>query len=196
MRPTSHWRIWSTRLALVAAGASAGSAQEGRPGGLAPAALVELAGRARALAGELGLGHTSEPVREGQREVEERLSELIAALEQQEASDGDEGSDSQEDEQRALAQDGGKSGPEGVRRSAPAGGPGGEGELGGARGAPADLAGLPPGLRDKVLQARTQGFPPAYEALLADYYRRLARQETGASPRPEAPPERDDGRAP
>jgi len=186
--------LWSALLALSAAGSRAAqdapSAPRVRPD---PAALVEFAGRARSVAGRLAAGDSGEEVRLGQRVLEERLSDLIAALEQAEGGDGDGDSDSRQDEQRDVAQDGGPSGSQGVRRSAPVAGPGGEGELGGAPGTAADLASLPPRLRDKVLQARARGFPAAYEALLADYYRRLARSDGGALPAPEEAPERDDG---
>ena len=36
--------------------------------------------------------------------------------------------------------------------------------------------------RDRIIQAREEGFPPGYEALLERYYRRLAEGAGGEAP--------------
>ena len=49
---------------------------------------------------------------------------------------------------------------------------------------------LPPKLREQILQSKTDGFPPGYEALLQSYYRRLASEQvnTGDEKPSTAPP--------
>jgi hypothetical protein len=59
-------------------------------------------------------------------------------------------------------------------------GPGGVGELKDTSGASDQFGDLPPRLRDRILQARKQGFPKEYESYLENYYRRLAKEETAA----------------
>jgi outer membrane receptor protein involved in Fe transport len=40
-----------------------------------------------------------------------------------------------------------------------------------------EWAQLPPKERERILQSRTEGFPPGYEALLQSYYQRLAQEK-------------------
>jgi hypothetical protein len=48
---------------------------------------------------------------------------------------------------------------------------------------------LTPKEREKILQSKTEGFPPGFEDVLADYYRRLAKADgTAAEPPVEAAP--------
>ena len=79
-----------------------------------------------------------------------------------------------------------------MNESTLAGGPGGVGELGDEGGGPASFADLPPRLREKILQARSAGFPKEYEKLLEDYYQRLAREEVEGDAPPVTPPGGDD----
>ncbi|WP_417384070.1 hypothetical protein [Gimesia sp.] len=66
-------------------------------------------------------------------------------------------------------------------------GPGGEGELKAPDKRGRNWADLTPKQREKILQSRTEGFPPGYEDILADYFRRLARNQAvdKAKPTPE-----------
>ena len=57
-------------------------------------------------------------------------------------------------------------------------GPGGQGEMHAPDKKGRNWAGLTPRQREKILQSRTEGFPPGYEDILADYFRRLARNQT------------------
>lgn len=56
-------------------------------------------------------------------------------------------------------------------------GPGGQGELKAPEKKGRNWADLTPKQREKILQSRTEGFPPGYEDILADYFRRLARNQ-------------------
>ncbi len=60
------------------------------------------------------------------------------------------------------------------------GGPGGRGPLRNPDQSRKNWASLTPKEREKVLQSQSQGFPPGYEDLLAEYFRRLAQGETPA----------------
>lgn len=56
-------------------------------------------------------------------------------------------------------------------------GPGGQGDLRAPEKKGRNWADLTPKQREKILQSRTEGFPPGYEDILADYFRRLARNQ-------------------
>ncbi|QDV16289.1 hypothetical protein Pan153_09160 [Gimesia panareensis] len=56
-------------------------------------------------------------------------------------------------------------------------GPGGQGDLRAPDKKGRNWADLTPKQREKILQSRTEGFPPGYEDILADYFRRLARNQ-------------------
>jgi hypothetical protein len=43
---------------------------------------------------------------------------------------------------------------------------------------------LPPKQREQILQSKTDGFPPGYEAMLQSYYQRLAREQMADSEKP------------
>ncbi|MBI3820535.1 MAG: hypothetical protein HY286_17730 [Planctomycetes bacterium] len=58
-----------------------------------------------------------------------------------------------------------------------ANGPGGSGENGSVNSQTGRFGNLPPHLRDRVQQTKLEGFPKGFEALLEEYYLRLA---TGA----------------
>ncbi|HAH44104.1 hypothetical protein [Gimesia sp.] len=69
-------------------------------------------------------------------------------------------------------------------------GPGGQGELKAPDKKGRNWADLTPKQREKILQSRTEGFPPGYEDILADYFRRLARNQ--AVDKSETTPEKQD----
>src|SRR5690606_3783624 len=54
-------------------------------------------------------------------------------------------------------------------------GPGGMGELKTPKKTGKGYDDLTPKEREKILQSKTEGFPPGFEDVLADYYRRLAK---------------------
>lgn len=68
-----------------------------------------------------------------------------------------------------------------------------EGELRAPDQAGRNWAKLPPKERERILQARDEGFPPGYEDVLADYFRRISR---GDDATPAAPPMSPDRAAP
>jgi len=87
-------------------------------------------------------------------------------------------------------------GPAGNRAVKPAGestlkpGPGGRGEMRAPKNDGRDWADLTPKEREKILQSRTDGFPAGFDAVLADYFRRVARgQESAATADDAATPE-------
>lgn len=56
-------------------------------------------------------------------------------------------------------------------------GPGGQGKMRAADRKGRDWAKLTPEQRDKILQSKTEGFPAGYDDILADYFRRLAKNK-------------------
>ena len=58
-----------------------------------------------------------------------------------------------------------------------ANGPGGINDLHDPKAGEKQWGNLPPKLREQILQSKTDGFPPGYEALLQSYYRRLATEQ-------------------
>jgi hypothetical protein len=64
-----------------------------------------------------------------------------------------------------------------AERSSLAKGPGGMGELKTPKKTGKGYDDLTPKEREKILQSRTEGFPPGFEDVLADYYRRLAKAD-------------------
>ncbi|MBX3441211.1 MAG: hypothetical protein KF774_02300 [Planctomyces sp.] len=61
-------------------------------------------------------------------------------------------------------------------------GPGGMGELRAPKTNGKGYADLTPKEREKILQSKTEGFPPGFEDVLADYFRRLSTAEAAAVP--------------
>ena len=118
---------------------------------------------------------TDKPVQTKQEKVVLRLEELIKELEKQ-------------------CSGGGGASPNPTRpmdRSQIAGGPGGQGDMIDPRQGDKQWANLPAKQREQILQSRTEGFPPGYEAILQSYYRRLSQEqvtpdgggaESGAAP--------------
>lgn len=107
-------------------------------------------------------GQTKQPVKTTQPRIITRLDTLIEMLE------------------KSCKGGSGGAGPNPTRpanSSTLAGGPGGQGELKAADKKGRNWADLTPKQREKILQSRTEGFPPGYEDILADYFRRLARNQ-------------------
>ena len=63
-----------------------------------------------------------------------------------------------------------------MKDSVVAGGPGGQGDLRAPSAGRKKWGELPPRDRDKVVQSKTEGFPPGYEDVLESYYRSLAEE--------------------
>jgi hypothetical protein len=107
-------------------------------------------------------GQTKQPVKTTQPRIITRLDTLIEMLE------------------KSCKSGSGGAGPNPTRpanSSTLAGGPGGQGELKAPDKKGRNWADLTPKQREKILQSRTEGFPPGYEDILADYFRRLARNQ-------------------
>jgi hypothetical protein len=67
-------------------------------------------------------------------------------------------------------------------------GPGGMGELKTPKKTGKGYDDLTPKEREKILQSKTEGFPPGFEDVLADYYRRLAKADGVTTDAVETPP--------
>ena len=134
------------------------------------------------IVGDLGDGHTEQPVQEKQKHVVGELDALIKQLEQQ-CKSGSGGGNPNPTKPMAKSQ--------------LAGGPGGSGPLHDPLAGGKNFATLPPKEREQVLQSRTEGFPPGYEAVLASYYARLAAEQVNnaeAVDKPSGPTTRPAGR--
>jgi hypothetical protein len=55
----------------------------------------------------------------------------------------------------------------------------GMGEMHDPKAGDKQWASLPPKQREQILQSRTEGFPPGFEAILQSYYERLAQEQAG-----------------
>lgn len=107
-------------------------------------------------------GQTKKPARTTQPRIISRLDTLIEMLEKScKKGGGDAGANPS---RPANASTLGK-------------GPGGQGDLRAPDKKGRNWADLTPKQREKILQSRTEGFPPGYEDILADYFRRLARNK-------------------
>ena len=107
-------------------------------------------------------GQTKQPVKTTQPRIITRLDTLITMLE------------------KSCKGGGGAAGSTPTRpanSSTLAKGPGGQGKLKAPDKKGRNWADLTPKQREKILQSRTEGFPPGYEDILADYFRRLARNQ-------------------
>lgn len=107
-------------------------------------------------------GQTKQPVKTTQPRIITRLDTLIEMLEKSCKGGGGAGSNPTRP----------------ANSSTLAGGPGGQGKLKAPDKKGRNWADLTPKQREKILQSRTEGFPPGYEDILADYFRRLARNQT------------------
>ena len=120
------------------------------------------------IAGDMSLCHdqlaafkTDRPVQERQDLVVDRLNTIIAMLEK-ECSGGSGG---------------GANPTNPLGKSVIAKGPGGQGDMHDPKQGEKQWANLPPKQREQILQSKTEGFPPGFEAVLQSYYERLAQEQ-------------------
>ena len=114
------------------------------------------------IVGDLSATKTDKPVQEKQEKVVGRLNELIAMLEKQKSGNG-----------RSSSRNPTKPRADSVIAS----GPGGQGPMIDPKAGEKQWGNLPPKQREQILQSKTDGFPPGYEAMLQSYYQRLAREQ-------------------
>lgn len=107
-------------------------------------------------------GQTKQPVKTTQPRIISRLDLLVEMLEKQCKSGGGGA---------------GANPTRAANQSTLGKGPGGQGKLRAPDKKGRNWADLTPKQREKILQSRTEGFPPGYEDILADYFRRLARNQ-------------------
>ena len=136
--------------------------------------LVHLAGEMDAVSDRLQRDETDEAVQQRGGEVVEKIDHLIQLAEQMgQSAGGGQGAG------QGMAQG---HNPGDASTLAP--GPGGMGELVDPREGGGDWANLPDSERQRILQSRTEGFPPGFEDVLSEYYSRLAGSDDaeGAAP--------------
>jgi hypothetical protein len=126
----------------------------------------------KSVVGDLSEYHTGEPTQAKEQQVVSQLDEVIAMLEK-ECKNGKPGS----------ALNPSKPMPD----SKLGGGPGGIHELTDPKASEKAWGNLSPKQREQILQSKTDGFPPGYESLLQNYYKRLAAEQVtdekaGAAP--------------
>jgi hypothetical protein len=114
------------------------------------------------IAGDLTAIKTDKPVQDKEQKVVDRLNQLIAMLEQQKSGLG-----------RSSSRNPTKPRPDSVISQ----GPGGQGPMIDPKAGDKQWGNLPPKQREQILQSKTDGFPPGYEAMLQSYYQRLAREQ-------------------
>jgi hypothetical protein len=119
--------------------------------------------------GDLSATKTDKPVQDKQQKVVDRLNQLIAMLEQQKSGLG-----------RSSSRNPTKPRPDSVISQ----GPGGQGPMIDPKAGEKQWGNLPPKQREQILQSKTDGFPPGYEAMLQSYYQRLAREQMADSEKP------------
>ena len=112
-------------------------------------------------------GHSKPPAETTQPRIVSRFDAVIESLE------------------KKMGSGGGPGGVKPAEKSTLAKGPGGMGELKTPKKAGKGYDDLTPKEREKILQSKTEGFPPGFEDVLADYYRRLAKAD-GAAAEPAA----------
>lgn len=124
---------------------------------------------------------THQPVQQRQDNIANRLDAVIKLLEKQCSGAGGGGPNPTSPLQRSIL----------------AKGPGGQGEMHDPKAGEKQWASLPPKQREQILQSRTEGFPPGFEALLQSYYQRLAQEQldepAGGAATPSTPPEGESG---
>jgi hypothetical protein len=123
--------------------------------------LKTISRRMTVIHGDLSEFETDEPVQTRERQVVRSLDELIAALERHCSGLG-----------RGNVPNGGR------KDSVIASGSAAFGGLHGVDPNARQWGQLPPKLRSEILQSKTDGFPPGYEALLQSYYQQLAEEKS------------------
>jgi hypothetical protein len=138
--------------------------------------LADITNKMTDIVGDLADLKTNQPVQDKQKQVVSQLDEIIAQIEKQKSKSGSGG---------------GKNPTKPLPDSVIASGPGGIGDLRDPKSGTRNLNNLPAKQRDAILQSKTEGFPPGYEALLQSYYQRLAQEKVGdeaaASPATKSP---------
>ncbi len=121
-----------------------------------------LASDMKNIAGDLTATKTDKPVQDKEQKVVDRLNQLIAMLEQQKSGLG-----------RSSSRNPTKPRADSVISQ----GPGGQGPMIDPKAGDKQWGQLPAKQREQILQSKTDGFPPGYEAMLQSYYQRLAREQ-------------------
>ena len=116
----------------------------------------------KSVVGDLAEYHTDKPVQVKEQKVVSQLDELIAELEK-ECKSGKPG--------------GSLNSSKPMPDSKLGGGPGGIHELTDPKASEKAWGNLSPKQREQILQSKTDGFPPGYETLLQNYYKRLAAEQ-------------------
>ncbi len=146
------------------------SASQSGGGGGDP--LRNISQRMTGVHGDLSKYLVDKPVQEKEKKVIKSLDELIAALEKHCNGNGTGK---------------GQTPNSGRKQSIIVKGDGRGGDLHAFDPRARNTIQLPPKERERILQSKTEGFPPGYEALLQSYYQQLA-QEKSADEKPPAPP--------
>lgn len=123
--------------------------------------LSTIARRMNVIHGDLSQFETDKPVQTRERQVVQSLDELIAALERKCTGLG-----------RGNKPNGGRKASIIVKADPSIG------DLHGVSSNARQWSQLPPKLRSQILQSKTDGFPPGYEALLQSYYQQLSEEKT------------------
>jgi hypothetical protein len=124
-------------------------------------------------------------------EVQEKQKQVVAGL--------DAMIKELEDEERKKKMGNGGSNPnpqKPMAKSVLAKGPGGSGPLHDSRGGIGAMGKLDEKQRDQIQQSQTQGFPPGYDSVLANYYARLAQEQAPSDSKTADPKATDDKSAP
>src|SRR5690348_6816275 len=124
--------------------------------------LRYLASDMKNIAGDLTATKTDKPVQDKEQKVVDRLNQLIAMLEKQKSGSG-----------RSSSRNPTKPRADSVISA----GPGGQGPMIDPKAGDKQWGQLPAKQREQILQSKTDGFPPGYEAMLQSYYQRLAREQ-------------------
>jgi len=123
--------------------------------------LKAISGRMTAVHHDLSQLETDEPVQTKERQVVRSLDEMIAALQRHCSGLGRGNIPGTGRKDSVIAK--------------------GEAKIGDLHGVDPNArqwAQLPPKLRNEILQSKTDGFPPGYEALLQSYYQQLAEEKS------------------
>ena len=115
---------------------------------------------------------TGPAVQEKQKQVVAGLDAMIKELEEQERKKKMGNGGSNPNPQKPMT------------KSVLAKGPGGSGPLHDSRGGIGAMGKLDEKQRDQIQQSQTQGFPPGYDSVLANYYARLAQEQSPTDTKP------------
>lgn len=130
--------------------------------------LRTIARRMTVIHQDLSQLETDEPVQTRERQVVRSLDELIAALEKKCSGNGGNRPDGRGRKESVIAK-----------------GSPGFGDLHGVDPNARIWGQLPAKLRNEILQSKTEGFPPGYEALLQSYFQQLSEEKSSDEKRPE-----------